>query len=129
EPLRRRLNQTTTVGACQRSSIRNPARRRCPVNFRLGPGRTNRAKVNRRSFLRGAGGLALGLPFLESMPSRSAWAQSASPVFSMFIVQSCGVVANSFWPSATGPLTADTMTGTASAGLLDYASKALFVGG
>ncbi len=99
------------------------------MNFRLGPGRNNRSKLNRRAFLRGAGGVALGLPFLESMPSRSAWAQSTNPVFSMFIVQSCGVVANSFWPTETGPLSSSTMTGTASAGLIDYASQTLFVGG
>lgn len=89
----------------------------------------NRPRLNRRTFLRGAGGLALGLPFLESLPDRSAWAQSSSPVFSLFICQSCGVVGNGFWPTETGPLSAATMTGQAAEGLLDYASKTLWVGG
>ena len=39
--------------------------------------------VNRRAFLRGAGGVAIGLPFLEGLPERSAWAADAPPVFSL----------------------------------------------
>ena len=39
---------------------------------------TRRAVVNRRAFLR-AGAVAVGLPFLEGLPSRSAWAADAPP--------------------------------------------------
>lgn len=88
-----------------------------------------RSRVNRRAFLRGAGGLALGLPFLESMPSRSAWAASEQPVFSLFLCHSCGVVANSFWPNATGPLSAGTMEGRAVGALAPHADQLLMVGG
>ena len=34
--------------------------------------------VNRRAFLYGAGGVAIGLPFLEGLPERSAWPLAAS---------------------------------------------------
>ena len=34
----------------------------------------NRPIINRRAFLRGAGTVAVGLPFLEGLPERSAWA-------------------------------------------------------
>ena len=41
--------------------------------------------VNRRAFLYGAGGIAIGLPFLEGLPERSAWAQDAQPIFTFFM--------------------------------------------
>ena len=59
---------------------------------------TDASTFNRRRFLRGAGGVAIGLPFLEGLPERSAWAQSAQPVFSMYIVAACGVVGSKFFP-------------------------------
>ena len=52
----------------------------------------NRRGFNRRAFLTGAGTIAIGLPFLESLPSRSAWAQSNAPVFTFFVVGQNGVV-------------------------------------
>jgi hypothetical protein len=66
---------------------------------------SNGVAINRRRFLRGAGGVAIALPFLEGLPERSAWAQSAQPVFSLYIVAACGVVGKKFFPSATGALT------------------------
>ena len=65
----------------------------------------NRSAFNRRAFLRGAGSIAIGLPFLEGLPERSAWAADAPPVFSLFIVAACGVVGNKFFPNTTGALT------------------------
>jgi hypothetical protein len=79
--------------------------------------------------LRGASGLALALPFLESMPSRSAWAASEVPTFGLFLVHSCGVVQNSFWPSAAGALSESTMSGRAVEVLTPYASNLLMVKG
>jgi len=43
--------------------------------------------------LRTLGTLGLGLPFLEGLPERSAWAQAApGPVFGLFICTANGVV-------------------------------------
>jgi hypothetical protein len=67
--------------------------------------------INRRAFLRGAGTVAIGLPFLEGLPERSAWAAGAQPVFAFMMVGSCGVVGKSFFPSATGPLTTAGLAG------------------
>ena len=69
-----------------------------------------RGGVSRRAFLAGAGAaVAVGLPFLEGLPSRSAWAQSASPVFTFFVVAQNGVVNKSFLPAATGALTSQSL--------------------
>ena len=51
------------------------------------------------------------LPFLEGLPERSAWAQSAQPVFSFYIVAACGVVGSKFFPTATGALTTAGLAG------------------
>lgn len=87
-----------------------------------------RSVVNRRAFLRGAGGVAIGLPFLESLPERSAWAQDAQPRFAFFIVAACGVVANRFWPTSTGPLSASNMPADKAVGaLVEHAPNLLIV--
>lgn len=78
--------------------------------FRQSATAVRKNAINRRAFLRGAGTVALGLPFLEGMPERSAWAAGSQPVFTMLIVGSCGTVQPRFFPSATGPLTAATFT-------------------
>lgn len=91
-------------------------------------GRGKRSQLNRRAFLRGAGTLAVGLPFLESMPGRSAWAQSDEPVFSFFLCQSCGVVDADFWPNMTGPI-AGNLEGYAVSALEPYANSLLIVRG
>jgi hypothetical protein len=96
--------------------------------MKLGFSRGKRSSVNRRAFLRGAGSLAIGLPFLEGLPARSAWAQSAQPLFSMFICHSCGVVGDDFWPAA-GAITADSLSGKAVAPLAEYADRLLIVRG
>ncbi|HEY0463685.1 MAG TPA: DUF1552 domain-containing protein, partial [Polyangiaceae bacterium] len=88
-----------------------------------------RAVLNRRAFLR-AGAVAVGLPFLEGLPERSAWAADAPPVFSLFIVAACGVVGNRFFPDATGPLSVDSLaslTNKATGVLSPHAERLLFV--
>lgn len=87
--------------------------------------------VNRRAFLRGAAGVAIGLPFLEGLPARSAWAADAKPVFSLFICAACGVVGNRFFPSATGVLTEQSLSaaGKATSKLARHAPRLLFVRG
>jgi hypothetical protein len=79
--------------------------------FRLSREGARRNAINRRAFLRGAGTVAIGLPFLEGLPERSAWAADKPPVFTMFIVGSCGVVGESFLPDATGALTTSGLAG------------------
>ncbi len=101
--------------------------------------------MNRRLVLRGAGGLMLGLPLLETFMPRKASAQTAtrSP-FVLIVVGDNGVVQagvnlsgggepEMFWPTATGTLTKDKMAAdkaTRSTGeLSDYADKLLIVRG
>jgi hypothetical protein len=95
------------------------------------PGKKNAFAVNRRAFLRGAAGVAIGLPFLEGLPLRSAWAADAKPVFSLFICAACGVVGNKFFPSATGALTEQALgsAGKATSKLARHAPRLLFVRG
>lgn len=101
--------------------------------------RTTDSKLRRRAFLTGTGAVAIGLPFLEGMPERSAWAQGNTPSFGLFIMTANGVVQaersepERFWPSQTGALTtasmeafkADRVTGELSA----YADRLLIVRG
>ena len=90
-----------------------------------------RPGLNRRAFLYGAGTLAVGLPFLEGLPERSAWAAGSAPVFSLFIVAACGVVGKKFFPDATGPLTTASLTAAekATSVLAPHAANLLFIKG
>jgi Protein of unknown function (DUF1552) len=95
--------------------------------------------LSRRAFLTGAGTLGVGLPFLEGMPTRSAWAQEEKPVFGLFICTANGVVQKwsnepeKFWPTAVGPLTSASMQASAAdraTGILaDHANRLLLVRG
>lgn len=91
-----------------------------------------RFSMNRRNFLRGAGGaVTIGLPFLEGLPERSAWAAGQAPVFSFFIVGACGVVGGRFFPGQTGALSSGSLesSGKATAKLAAHAPNLLFVRG
>jgi len=94
----------------------------------LGP---QRSRLNRRAFLRGTAGVALGLPFLESLPERSAWAAGNAPVFSLFVCAVDGVVPKSFFPKDLGAFTADSLAaaGKATSELSAHAKNLLFVRG
>ena len=92
--------------------------------------RGNQPKVNRRAFLRGAGAVAVGLPFLEGLPERSAWSADSPPVFTMFMVAACGVVGKGFFPSTTGALTQAGLAGAtdkATSVLSPHAENLLFI--
>jgi hypothetical protein len=92
----------------------------------------NRRAINRRAFLTGGGLVAVGLPFLEGLPSRSAWAQDAAPVFTFFVVGQNGVVGKNFFPSATGALTTAGLAGAsgiATSVLSPHAPNLLFLKG
>lgn len=98
--------------------------------YRLSPEGVRKNAINRRAFLRGAGTVAIGLPFLEGLPERSAWAAGAQPVFTLLMVGSCGVVGKSFLPSAKGPLTTAGLAGAtdrAVSKLSAHAANLLFV--
>lgn len=57
-------------------------------------------KINRRSLLRGAGGVAVGLPFLEATMSR---AQAATPIKRFVVmIHGQGTVLDRWKPAATG---------------------------
>jgi len=98
--------------------------------FKLSTAGARRNAVNRRAFLRGAGTVAVGLPFLEGLPERSAWAAATPPVCTLYVVGSCGVVGNKFLPDATGSLTQAGlagMTSKATSALSAHAANLLFV--
>ena len=90
-----------------------------------------RSRLHRRAFLRGTAGVVLGLPFLESLPERSAWAEGKAPVFSLFICAVDGVVPASFFPDALGGLTSDGLATSdkATGKLWAHAKNLLFVRG
>jgi hypothetical protein len=87
--------------------------------------------VNRRAFLRGAVGAAVALPFLESLPERSAWAEGEEPVFGLFIGTANGVVQPKFFPDELGPLTQAGLAaaGKATSQLSAHAEHLLFLKG
>jgi hypothetical protein len=92
-------------------------------------GKQRRKVINRRAFLYGAGGVAIGLPFLEGMPERSAWAADAKPLFTFFMCAACGVEPKRFWPSSTGALDGLLSSGKAVDALADQAKNLLIVRG
>jgi hypothetical protein len=83
--------------------------------------------LSRRRFLRGAGGVALGLPFLEALAARSASAQTA-PLKRFAVFFACnGVNMDRWFPNgAYGALTDAHLMGTANEALLPFRSKLLF---
>ena len=81
--------------------------------------------------MRGAAGAAVALPFLESLPERSAWAVDEQPVFSLYICAVLGVVPAQFFPAATGPLASAGLSaaGKATSHLSGHAENLLFLSG
>lgn len=96
---------------------------------------------DRRRFIRGAGGVMLGLPALECLLPRKAFGQVAGKkaTYTVFMAQQNGSIQGTagdpdmFWPRATGPLSAATMMGTdadrATSELKDHASKLILIKG
>jgi hypothetical protein len=97
-------------------------------------------RVSRRVVLRGVGGVALGLPFLEGLLQRRAKAQAqAIPPYAVFFRQADGVAAaqvdqeignepERFWPRTPGKLDLANVDGRALGELVDYLEKLLVVG-
>ncbi len=102
-------------------------------------------RINRRAVLRGASGLMLGLPLLETfMPRRAKAQDEARSPFVLLVVSDNGVVQGGvtldgagepemFWPTAFGPLTQEHMLAdkeSRSIGeLADHAERLLIVRG
>lgn len=81
--------------------------------------------LSRRRFLKGAAGVAVGLPFLESVRPRPLQAQEDRPT-TRFLCFHCssGVETERFWPSL-GRLTAESFAGRGSEPLAPYAARIL----
>src|SRR5690349_11260579 len=79
--------------------------------------------MSRRLFLRGAGGIAIGLPFLESLAPRTARAADSTPRRFVAFMTHNGVDMARFRPTSMGAITPATLAGTALAPLSDYASS------
>jgi hypothetical protein len=75
--------------------------------------------------------VSVALPFLESLPERSAWAAGEEPVFSLFVCTSCGVYPERFFPDAPGPLTSEGLAveAKATSALADHADPQTFLSG
>jgi len=84
--------------------------------------------VSRRRFLRGFGGVVLGLPFLETLAPRSLKAQEAQVIKRFGVFFACnGVNMDRWFPtSAFGALTAQSLLGTANEPLDGLRSKLLY---
>jgi hypothetical protein len=97
-------------------------------------------RVSRRLILKGMGGAAVALPFLESLVLKNALGQSDAPEpFVIFLRQANGVAQEHnngeigseperFWPRATGALTSDSLSGRALDVLEPHMSRILAVG-
>lgn len=90
--------------------------------------------LTRRRMLRGLGGVALALPFLEGLAPKKARAQQAvGDGFAVFFRQANGVAQQSgseperFFPRALGALTAESMADRAVDELSAYRSKLLIL--
>jgi hypothetical protein len=88
---------------------------------------TSHPPVSRRRFLRGLGGLSLGLPFLEALAPRSAAAREASVIRRFGVFFGCnGVDMTRWFPRGPyGALSAEHLAGTANEALIPWRQKLL----
>jgi hypothetical protein len=90
--------------------------------------RSSMSPVSRRRFLYGFGGVALGLPFLETLAPRSAQAQEAQAIKRFGVFFACnGVDTDRWFPTGDfGALGPESLIGTANEVLDPFRSKLLF---
>lgn len=83
--------------------------------------------LSRRHFLRGLGGVCVGLPFLEALAPRTAQAQAATTLRRFGVFFGCNGVDMARWfPNGPyGALTDQHLVGTANEALLPFRSKLL----
>jgi hypothetical protein len=99
---------------------------------------SNATTIQRRHFLRGVGGVVLGLPALDIF-ARRARAEEPRKVYAAFMLQANGAIQghlddpDMFWPRSQGKIEKSAMLGIdadrATSELADYASKLNFVRG
>jgi hypothetical protein len=110
--------------------------RKGPSEGPLNPPRTSAAgqspsaltrSIRRRNFLRGIGGVSIGLPFLETFAPRTAAAQTAMTPKRLGIFFNCNGVDMTRWfpTSAYGALTPASFMGTGLEAIASYAPKIL----
>ncbi|RYZ57970.1 MAG: DUF1552 domain-containing protein [Proteobacteria bacterium] len=85
--------------------------------------------LKRRNFLKGAFGVTIGLPFLESLYFTEAQAQAADHKFGVFIRQPSGVIMENYWPSAEGAFNTALVNGKSLSPLAAIANQILLVRG
>ncbi len=87
----------------------------------------SRVSIRRRAFLRGLGGVIVGLPFLESLVPRAS-AQTVPPIKRFGVFFCCnGVNMDRWFPTGDyGALSAASLTGTAAEPLAAHVSKLLY---
>jgi len=95
--------------------------------------------MNRRHFLRGLFGVSMALPFLESLSPRKAEAGPGDiPPFAIFMRQANGCAQQTddepetFWPSALGPITTESLNAEPDRAVSDlsaYASRMILLKG
>jgi hypothetical protein len=84
------------------------------------------SRLSRRFFLRGASGVLLGLPFLESLASKTARAQTMNPRRFVVFFECNGVNMDRFFPATPyGALTPASFTNTSLAPLAGLENKLL----
>ena len=98
-----------------------------------------RINVGRRHFLRGVGGVVVGLPALDIFEGRANAQAMPKKIYSALILQQNGAVQgvngepDRFWPKATGPIDAAAMMGAdadqTTSILAPYAAKLNFIRG
>jgi hypothetical protein len=79
---------------------------------------------SRRNFLTGLGGVTVGLPFIEALAPRKAFAAGAPKRFMIFF-QCAGIKREKFYPTNMGALTSASFGGTSLEPLAPYAGKIL----
>jgi hypothetical protein len=99
-----------------------------PASPGLEPPLPRRAPLSRRHFLRGFGGVTLGLPFLEALAPRSARAQQTTAIQRFGVFYACnGVDMTRWFPAGPyGALSEQHFIGTANEALAPFRNKLLF---
>ena len=97
-----------------------------------------RKTIQRRQFLRGVGGVLIGLPALDVF-TRKARAESPRKIYGAFMLQQNGAIQghwddpDMFWPRAEGKIEKSAMLGIdadrTTSELADHADKLMFVRG
>jgi hypothetical protein len=96
-------------------------------------------EMGRRRFLRGAGGLIVGLPALDALRPRTAAAAAERKVYTAMLLQQNGAIQGNgsdpdlFWPRSLGPISAAAMAAgdaeQTTSELKDFAAQLNFVRG